>query len=95
MELKVTTKAFEWFEKELNLKKKDYVRFYVRYGGPETDLPGFSLGISKDTPSCLGISFEKNEVTFFFEEEETWYLENKNLTVDFNNEKKEIIYNVH
>lgn len=50
MNLHINEEALKWYKDELDLKKGDQVRFFVRYGGCGNVQKGFSLGVSKDEP---------------------------------------------
>lgn len=83
MKLTISKDAAQWYKDELEMDDNTYVRFYVRYGGSGGLIPGFSLGVNTDTPQLLHTSIEVNNVTFYIEESDAWYFEDKNLNVDF------------
>lgn len=86
----ITEEAFQWFKDEFDLEKDDYMRIFVRYGGCGSFQQGFSLGVIKDSPKQAATTLLVNGVTFFVEEEDLWYFENKNIKLDFNKAMKEI-----
>ncbi|CAM4011308.1 HesB/YadR/YfhF family protein [Lederbergia lenta] len=83
MNITLTDKALEWFKDEMLLKKGDFVRFYVRYGGSSPIQEGFSLGVNKEEPMEVGVSHEQDGVIYFVEERDTWYFDKYDLFVDY------------
>lgn len=81
MKIIISEEAAEWYKNELDLSGRAYVRFHVRYGGVGGNVPGFSLGISVESPKDIHSETTVNDVTFFVEEEDTWYFEDKNLVI--------------
>ncbi|PLT29346.1 HesB/YadR/YfhF family protein [Peribacillus deserti] len=94
MQIKISDEAAKWYSEEMELKEGDFVRFLARYGGCSTVQSGFSLGISLEGPVNLGVSAVKNGITFFVEESDLWYFDNKDLVINFNEkfEEPEISY---
>lgn len=93
MQISVTKPAVEWFKQEMDAKEGDYLRFFARYGGCSTVQSGFSLGMSKESPRTMGISAVADGITFFVEEEDLWYLDNRDLTVDYDPQLGELTFN--
>ena len=44
MQIKMSEQVFQWYKEELSLTKGDHIRFYIRYGGLNSFVKGFSLG---------------------------------------------------
>ncbi|WP_071394301.1 HesB/YadR/YfhF family protein [Bacillus tuaregi] len=84
MQIKMSDKVVEWYKEDLSLTEGDFVRFYVRYGGFNSFVKGFSLGIDKENPEQSHTLVEKDGITFFIEDDDTWYFEDKDLVIDFN-----------
>lgn len=84
MQIKVSNKALNWYKNELSLHEGDCVRFFVRYGGFNCFVTGYSLGIKKEQPERPGIVLKKDGITFFMEEDDVWYLDQKDLVIEFN-----------
>lgn len=76
----------------LDLKEGDQVRFFVRYGGCSNVQKGFSLGVSKDEPQQIGVSAEKDGITFFVEESDVWYFDGHDLLVTYNESAEEPVF---
>src|SRR5690625_2362402 len=89
MKINISNEAAHWYIKELNLTGEAYVRFYVRYGGVGGNIPGFSIGLSLDSPTQIHTSVTIDGVTFFIEETDAWYFEDKNLTINYNEQLNE------
>jgi uncharacterized protein YneR len=84
MQIKMSDQVFQWYKDELSLTKGDTIRFYVRYGGFNSFIKGFSLGLDKDLPAQNHIGIEKDGITFFIDQQDTWYFDDKDLTIVFN-----------
>lgn len=89
MNITISDLAAAWYEQEMNLKKGDYVRFFVRYGGHSSIQQGFSLGLSNDPPVDMAIEAIKNGITYYIEEKDIWYFENHDIKIDFNSKTNE------
>lgn len=84
MRITMSEKVFNWYKEELSLNQGDFVRFYIRYGGFNSFISGFSLGMDKDIPERSNIQLEKDGVIFFIEDEDVWYFDDKDLVIEFN-----------
>ncbi|QKY69121.1 HesB/YadR/YfhF family protein [Lentibacillus sp. CBA3610] len=94
MNLSITNEAAKWYKEEFDLDDQSYLRFFVRYGfGGQ--IPGFSLGVSNDTPDDIYASKVKAGITFFVENKDAWYFDGKDLTIQLDDNKQEpaFIYN--
>ena len=89
MKIHISDETAAWYKEELDLKNGDCIRFYARYGGYSTVQQGFSLGLSIEKPEDIGIKLEKNDITFFIDDKDLWYFDDKDLYVDFDNKHKE------
>lgn len=81
MKIVISEPAADWYKQELELEKNSEIRFFVRYGGVGGRIPGFSLGVSIESPDLVHTSTTMNSLTFFIAEEDAWYFEDSNLTV--------------
>lgn len=79
MKLTVTDAAVHCFTKEWDYKQGDFVRIFVRYSGGGED--AFAFGIMKADHQGMVISHEAGGITFFMVENDTWYLDGKDLTI--------------
>ncbi|MFG6114996.1 HesB/YadR/YfhF family protein [Halobacillus sp. MO56] len=84
MNIEVTEQAAKWYQDELELESEVSLRFLVRYGGSGGLQPGFSLAIQLEEPGEPHASTEVNGITFFVEESDAWYFDDKSLKVDYN-----------
>ncbi|MGG0815791.1 iron-sulfur cluster biosynthesis family protein [Paenibacillus alvei] len=91
MQLRVTSKAVERFLADWGFTAGDQVRIYVRYSGFSASGP-YSFGIMKDSPQYPAVTEVVNGITFFMEQNDVWFLDNRELTLD---EKDEDIVFVH
>ncbi|UOF91549.1 HesB/YadR/YfhF family protein [Fodinisporobacter ferrooxydans] len=94
MKLIVTDAAVSWFRDEMHVKDGEGVRIFARYGGCGTVQSGFSLGIAKEHPREIGISATSSGILFFIETDDMWYLNDSDLTVDYDRAKDEIVFHV-
>lgn len=92
MEIRITDEAVKWFQDEMFLKNGDSVRFFAKYGGSSPVQQGFSLGISKESPSDPVVTTEHKGILFYIEEKDLWYFDQHNLLVDYDKELDEPIY---
>lgn len=89
MQISMSDRVFQWYKEEMSLTKGDCVRFYIRYGGFNSFVSGFSLGMDKDTPEQPDTRIEKDGITFFIENSDIWYFDNKNLLIEYNEQLEE------
>lgn len=89
MQISMSDKVVQWYKEDLSLAEGDFVRFYVRYGGFNSFIKGFSLGIDRDTPEQSHIQMEKDGITFYIEDDDSWYFDDKDLIIEFNEQSKE------
>jgi uncharacterized protein YneR len=66
--------------------------FFARYGGSSTIQDSFSMGFTKEEPDNIGLSTEVNGITFYIVEDEIWYLDGKDMLVDYRKDRDEIVY---
>lgn len=82
MELSITPQAVDCLKHEWDFVAGESVRIYVRYqsGGPSP----LALGIQKAKPGREPIALrqEAGGIDFFMEERDSWFLEDKSLTID-------------
>lgn len=81
MQIIISEEAVKWYKDELDITDSTYVRFHVRYGGMGGNVPGFSLGLSMRYPKQMHTSVEVNSMTFYIEEADVWYFEDKDLII--------------
>jgi len=80
MKLMVTAAAVDCFITEWDFKHGDSVRVFVRYSGGGND--AFAFGIMKADVQNASIHYETGGITFFIAENDAWYLDEKDLTID-------------
>lgn len=80
MKLIVTDAAVRCFTEEWGFREGDFVRVFVRYAGGGED--PYALGIMSGKPIDVGIRATAGKLTFFMEEADLWFLENRDLTLD-------------
>ncbi|MCG7407385.1 Fe-S cluster assembly protein HesB [Paenibacillus sp. ACRRX] len=86
MQLRVTSEAVQRFQSEWGFVAGDSVRVFVRYSGFSATGP-YSFGIMKDSPRYPAVTVQLNGITFYMEQNDIWFLENEQLTIDERNEE--------
>ncbi|MGE7624010.1 HesB/YadR/YfhF family protein [Viridibacillus sp. NPDC096237] len=81
MKIVVSAEALEWFEKEMDIEDGDQIRFYARYGGSSPFHEGFSLGMNREQSMNPAVEVEKNNTTFYIEEDDLWFFDNHDLHI--------------
>jgi uncharacterized protein YneR len=95
LKLEVTKEAAEWFIAEMNLQPGEFVQFVVKiYGGIPTAHPSYFLGLSIGKEGIIGIKDVVEGITFYFSDQDSWFLENYDLKVIKKNDDVEYIFNV-
>ncbi|MBU8878982.1 hypothetical protein BGM26_08280 [Bacillus sp. FJAT-29790] len=94
MSLKVSKEAAEWYKNEMDLNQGDFVQFFVQlYGGIPTVHPNYSLGISIGKAGNIAIKDEVEGITFYFNDDDSWFLEEFEMKVLLENNEVEFIFN--
>ncbi|MFE4713531.1 HesB/YadR/YfhF family protein [Paenibacillus sp. NPDC056722] len=91
MKLTVTKAAVRCFTTEWDFQQGDFIRIFVRYSGGGED--AFAFGIMKADPQEMSISYESGGITFFMVDNDTWYLDGKELAIDSINDEITFIRN--
>lgn len=93
MNLTVTKEAAFWYKDEMGLTDGDYLRYFVKlYGGSNPIHPNYSLGVVKQEPGNIAISQKQEGITFYFDEQDEWFIEGIELTVELQNGEAEFIF---
>ncbi|MFD0715456.1 HesB/YadR/YfhF family protein [Paenibacillus sp. GCM10027626] len=90
MKLVVEPEAASWYKRAMDLADGACLRIYVRLGGCGSVHPGLSLGIMEDVPRSPGLRTNVEGIEFYIEEENLWYLEQKDLRIAFDAQDEEI-----
>lgn len=89
MKIHISNEAAKWYKEELHLKNGDNVRFFARYGGHSSVQQGFSLGLSTENPMDIGSKIVIDGITFFIEDRDLWYFDDKDLFINLNEQYHE------
>jgi uncharacterized protein YneR len=93
MKLEVTKDAAQWFISELDLSTGDYVQFVVKiYGGIPTAHRDYYLGISIGKDENIAIKDEVEGITFYFSDQDSWFLDHYDLKVVKKNDDIDYIF---
>ena len=93
MKLEVTKEAANWFISELNLKQGEFVQFVVKiYGGIPTPHPSYYLALSIGKEGTIAIKDVVEGITFYFDDHDSWFLENYDLKIAPKNDDVEYIF---
>jgi uncharacterized protein YneR len=90
MSLNVEQSAAQWYKREMSLEEGDHLRIFVRLGGSGSYQPGFSLGVMKDSPRKPAFKQVVEGIIFYLEEDNVWYLDNKELRIRFDEKQDDI-----
>lgn len=90
--MSITKPAAKWFIEELHLTEGEAVRFFARYGGFGGVHKGFSLALEKNTPNNPGAEVTDEGITFFVEDSDLWYFDNKDFHIKYSRKFDEIEY---
>ena len=87
MKLDVTERAVACLKEEWGFEDGEFIRVYVRYAGGGSE--PYALGILKERPGPDGAALrvEAGGMTFFIEERDQWYVEQRRLTIDAQGEE--------
>ncbi len=86
MKLTVTKEAARWYKNEMGLSEGDFLRFFVKlYGGGNEIHPNFSLGVAKQDSDDIAISHVQEGITFYFDEQDEWFIEGIELRIELKN----------
>lgn len=92
MKVSVTPTAMDWFQRDWGFKSGDYARIYVRYGGGHD---GFSIAVGKsNAPEDVAAYTTQNGITFYIRDDDAWYFDEKNLTIDYLTREDDIVYDL-
>lgn len=91
--LEVSKEAAQWYISEMSLKPGDYVQFVVKiYGGIPTAHRDYYLAISLGREGHVSIKDEVEGITFYFSDQDEWFLENHDLLVIKKNDEVEYVF---
>lgn len=94
MGFKVSSEAAKWYKEEMDLQDGDFVQFYVKlYGGIPTVHPNYSLGMSLGKEGTIAIQDEVEGITFYFNDKDSWFLEEYDLAIEAKNDDVDFIFN--
>lgn len=93
MEFSVSKEAAKWYIEEMGLAQGDYVQFFVKlYGGIPTARPNYFLGLSFGKDGEVGIKDVVEDITFYFNRRDDWFLEDTHLKVEMGKNEPEFIF---
>ncbi len=80
LELSVSPSAVTCFQQEWGYRQGDRIRIFVRYISGGTEPYGF--GIMLDDPMDPATTVVAERMTFYMENKDVWFLDQKKLTID-------------
>jgi len=93
MKLEVTNEAAQWLIAEMDLTPGDYVQFVVKlYGGIPTVHPDYYLGLSIGKEDNIAIHQVVEDITFYFTQQDSWFLDDYRLKVVKKDDDVEYIF---
>lgn len=91
MKLSVSQDAAKWYKKEMDLQQGDFLQFTIMLYGQSIH-PNYSLGIAIESPQEMSIYTVVEGITFYFEKQDDWFLEEYHLSVTLANEDIDFIF---
>lgn len=88
MNVTITPEAARFYNHEVLLGKDQPLRLFVRVGGVGSG--GFSVGVSKESPTSNCYQTTVEGITFFITEDDAWYFEG--MTIDYNEDLNMMIF---
>ncbi|OZM56218.1 hypothetical protein CIB95_12390 [Lottiidibacillus patelloidae] len=92
MNITITKPALQWFKREIDLTEGEGVRIFARYGGCGDVQTAFSLAVTKAEPLDAVAQTIEDGITFFIEQQDSWYFDGKSLTIKYSRKYEEIEY---
>ncbi|WLR43433.1 HesB/YadR/YfhF family protein [Bacillus carboniphilus] len=92
MNMHIEEEAANWYKEEFDLKEGDSLRFFPRLGGCSDVQKGFSLGVGIEKPSDIGVKETKNDILFFLEQKDLWYLDDHDFQIQFDSDIHEPVF---
>ena len=93
MKFSVSKEAAKWYIEEMGLGQGDFVRFFVKiYGGIPTAHPDYFLGLDVGKDGDIGIKDVVEEITFYFNSDDNWFLKEYHLKVEMGKVEPEFIF---
>ena len=89
LKLTVSPEAAQWYIEEMDLEQGDHIRFYISIYGQSVH-PNYSLGIVKEKSNEMAIHTTVEGITFYFDQQDEWFLDGHKLLVEFNPQKGEV-----
>ncbi len=93
MHFEVSKEAADWYKSEMDLEEGDFVQYYVQlYGGIPTSHPNYSLGMSVGEEGAIAVKDVVEGITFYFNEDNVWFLNEFDMKVDVKNNDLDFIF---
>ena len=93
MGFSVSKEAAKWYIEEMGLEHNNFVRFFVKiYGGIPTAHPNYFLGLAVGKEGEVGIKDVVEEITFYFNSHDDWFLKDYHLKVEMGKDEPEFIF---
>lgn len=90
MKLNVSKEAADWYKNEMGLDEGDSIKFFGKVYGKN----GFSIALAVMEPSRPLAETTVNGITFYVEKADSWFFEDSNLDITYNEELKEPDYDM-
>jgi Uncharacterized protein conserved in bacteria len=94
MRIIVDNAVARWYIDEMDLQPGDQLHIFVRLGGCGSVVPGMSLGIMKEKSSAPRIQAVCEGIEFYMLQDQLWYLENKDLYLQFDSQSDGVGFKV-
>ncbi len=92
MNITLSPQALDWVNREFAPNGKN-VRIYVKYGQSALH-PGFTLGMTVESPRDVIVSQSFGDVTLFIKADDIWYFNDQNLYIHFDEKSEDVIFDI-
>ncbi|NHM31805.1 HesB/YadR/YfhF family protein [Neobacillus terrae] len=91
MLISIDEKALVWFTDEFGINRPFYIRMFPQYAGFGEKHKGYSLAFSAEVPANACFIHEQNGITFYIEGSDTWFFEDTNTSLSYDERIKELL----
>ncbi|MBF6626549.1 HesB/YadR/YfhF family protein [Tuanshanicoccus lijuaniae] len=93
MNIIVSSQAAEWFKEEVGIREGAGIRFKSKIYGNSPVTEGFAIAMEADEPmNPIAKTVTENGLLFFVEENDEWFFNGHDLSVEFDEKRKEPKY---
>ncbi|HHU18682.1 MAG TPA: HesB/YadR/YfhF family protein [Bacilli bacterium] len=96
MKIEATDRALKWFKEDYGVQADEYVKFFPQIYGTSPVQKNFALAFLKvDQPIGTGTVIEKEGVHFLVEDDDLWFFDGHDLSIDYLEDQDEVTFDYH